>query len=190
MREEESKNLAKHVTEIKLNALLEITKAINHNFSTEQLLEIFKDVLKTKLEIGKLVLYSNKDKGWECILKYGIEEGHDDIDIEADLLSMQEIGPIDFTESSLNKTFDIVVPVLHKSEPLAYVLIGDTEHNVELSPSYKHLDFVQTLTSIIVVAIENKKLAKENIRQAAMKKELELGSEMQTMLFPCPIMIE
>ncbi len=35
-----------------------------------------------------------------------------------------------------------------------------------------------------MVAIENKKLAKETIRQTAMKKELELASEMQSMLFP------
>jgi sigma-B regulation protein RsbU (phosphoserine phosphatase) len=43
---------------------------------------------------------------------------------------------------------------------------------------------VQTLTSIIVVAIENKKLARDTVRQAAMRKELELASEMQSMLFP------
>ncbi len=80
--------------------------------------------------------------------------------------------------------FDIVIPVFHKSQPLAYVLIGDYEKKIELSPSLKHLDFVQTLTSIIVVAIENKKLAKENLRQAGMKQELQLASEMQSMLFP------
>ena len=67
---------------------------------------------------------------------------------------------------------------------MAYVLIGDLEDKVEVSPAIKHLPFVQTLTSIIVVAIENKKLARDTIRQAAMRKELELASEMQSMLFP------
>lgn len=187
MTKEENKGLAKEITDIKLNSLLEITKAINHNFSTKQLLEIFEDVLKSKLKIEKLVLFSNIKDQWDCILRYGVEEEYDTIDVERDLLSMQEIGPIDFSESSLNKVFDIVVPVFHKSEPLAYALIGDSEHNVELGPSYKHLDFIQTLTSIIVVAIQNKKLAKENIRQAGMQKELELGSEMQNMLFPASL---
>ncbi len=169
--------------DIKLNSLLEITKAINHNFSTEQLLQILENVLKNQLNIGKLVLFSN-DNGWKCILKYGVGEEYNDINVERDLLPITEIGTINFSKKKLNKSFEIVIPVFHKSQPLAYVLIGDLEDKVEVSPAIKHLPFVQTLTSIIVFAIENKKLAKDNIRQAAMKKELELASEMQSMLFP------
>jgi phosphoserine phosphatase RsbU/P len=172
MSSKANKNIDSEISDIKLNSLLEITKAINNNFSVDQLLEIFKEV------------FSHDIKGWKCILKYGVKGDCEIIDVEKDLLTKHEIGPIKFTDPSINNVFDIVIPVFHKKQPLAYVLIGDSEHKIELSPSYKHLDFVQTLTSIIVVAIENKKLAKENIRQAGMKKELELASEMQTMLFP------
>ncbi|HEX8514735.1 MAG TPA: PP2C family protein-serine/threonine phosphatase [Bacteroidia bacterium] len=180
-----NKNLSKRIKDIKLNSLLEITKAINNNFSTEQLLELFEDVLENQLNIGKLVLFSNEnEKGWRCILKYGVGTEYNEINVERDLLPIKEIGTIDFSKKVLNKSFEIVVPVYHKSQPLAYVLIGDLEDKVEVSPAIKHLPFVQTLTSIIVVAIENKKLAKENIRQAAMRRELELASEMQSMLFP------
>jgi sigma-B regulation protein RsbU (phosphoserine phosphatase) len=178
-----NRNISKRTKDIKLNSLLEITKAINHNFSTEQLLQIFENVLENQLNIGKLVLFSN-DNGWKCILKYGVGDEYNDINVERDLLPIHEIGTINFSKKRLNKSFEIVIPVFHKSQPLAYVLIGDLEDKVEVSPAIKHLPFVQTLASIIVVAIENKKLAKENIRQAAMKKELELASEMQSMLFP------
>lgn len=179
-----NKNLSKRIKDIKLNSLLEITKAINHNFSTEQLLELFEDVLENQLNIGKLVLFSNEASGWRCILKYGVGQEYNDISVERDLLPITEIGTINFGKKQLNKAFEIVVPVFHKSQPLAYVLIGDLEDKVEVSPAIKHLPFVQTLTSIIVVAIENKKLAKDNIKQAAMRRELELASEMQSMLFP------
>ncbi|MCW3102882.1 MAG: hypothetical protein JWO09_1322 [Bacteroidetes bacterium] len=180
-----NKNLSKRIKDIKLNSLLEITKAINNNFSTEQLLQIFEDVLENQLSIGKLVLFSNEnEKGWRCILKYGVGAEYNEINVERDLLPITEIGTINFSKKQLNKAFEIVVPVYHKSQPLAYVLIGDLEDKVEVSPAIKHLPFVQTLTSIIVVAIENKKLAKENIRQAALRRELELASEMQSMLFP------
>lgn len=180
-----NKNLSKRIKDIKLNSLLEITKAINNNFSTEQLLQIFEDVLENQLNIGKLVLFSNEnEKGWKCILKYGVGEEYNNINVERDLLPIKEIGTVNFSKKALNKAFEIVIPVYHKTQPLAYVLIGDLEDKVEVSPAIKHLPFVQTLTSIIVVAIENKKLAKENIRQAAMRKELELASEMQSMLFP------
>ncbi len=179
-----NKNLSKRVKDIKLNSLLEITKAINHNFSTERLLEIFEEVLEKQLNIGKLVLFSNENDAWKCILKYGVGDEYNDINVERDLLSITEIGTINFSQKRLNKAFEIVIPVFHKSQPLAYVLIGDLEDKVEVSPAIKHLPFVQTLTSIIVVAIENKKLARDTIRQAAMRKELELASEMQSMLFP------
>ena len=53
-----------------------------------------------------------------------------------------------------------------------------------VSPIIKHLPFVQTLTNIIAVAIENKNLVNESLRQEGMKKELELASEMQAMLLP------
>ncbi len=179
-----NKNLSKRVKDIKLNSLLEITKAINNNFSTEQLLEIFVEVLEKQLNIGKLVLFSNEHDSWKCVLKYGVGDEYNDIDVERDLLSITEIGTINFSQKRLSKAFEIVIPVFHKSQPLAYVLIGDLEDKVEVSPAIKHLPFVQTLTSIIVVAIENKKLARDTIRQAAMRKELELASEMQSMLFP------
>ena len=179
-----NKNQSKRVKDIKLNSLLEITKAINNNFSTEQLLEIFEEVLEKQLNIGKLVLFSNEHDSWKCILKYGVGEEYNDINVECDLLSITEIGTINFSQKRLSKAFEIVIPVFHKSHPLAYVLIGDLEDKVEVSPAIKHLPFVQTLTSIIVVAIENKKLARDTIRQAAMRKELELASEMQSMLFP------
>ncbi len=178
-----NRNLSKNIRDIKLNSLLEITKAINRNSSIEQLLQIFKEVLETQLNIGKLVLFSNEN-GWKCILKYGVGDEYNDINVERDLLPITEIATINFSEKRLNKAFEIVIPVFHKSHPLAYILIGDLEDRVEVSPAIKHLPFVQTLTSIIVVSIENKKLAKDTIRQAAMRKELELASEMQSMLFP------
>src|SRR6185436_3418751 len=80
---------------------------------------------------------------------------------------------------------EVVIPVFHKDQPLAYALVGDIdEEQLGIGASVKHLNFIQTLTNILVVAIENKRLAKEGIRQAEMKKEMEVASQMQHMLFP------
>ena len=124
MSSQMNRNLSKRIKDIKLNSLLEITKAINHNHSTEQLLEIFENVIKTELNIGKLVLFSNEN-GWKCILKYGVGDEYNDINVENDLLPITEIGTTNFSQTTLNRTFEIVIPVFHKTEPLAYVLIGD-----------------------------------------------------------------
>jgi sigma-B regulation protein RsbU (phosphoserine phosphatase) len=169
---------------LKLNALLEITKAINNNISTSQLLDLYQDILENRLEVGKLVLFSF-DQDWKCVLNYGNDEQFNHLIFEEELLEIKEIGSITFNKGELSKSFEIVIPVFHKNVPLAYVLLGDVnQHKLELSAAIKHLPFVQTLTNVIVVSIENKKLYKENIHQAQIKKELELAQSMQQMLFP------
>jgi phosphoserine phosphatase RsbU/P len=174
----------KHIQDLKLNALLEVTKAINTNASTSSLLDLYQDILENRLGVGKLVLFSY-DHEWTCILKYGIGEEFNHIKFEPELLNITEIETITFSNGELSKSFEIVIPVYHKQTPLAYVLLGDVnQEKLELSAAIKHLPFVQTLTNIIVVAIENKKLFKENIQRAQIKKELELAQNMQKLLFP------
>lgn len=187
MAEETKKTQQKIIQGLKLNALLEVTKAINNNFTTSKLLDLYQDILENRLGVGKLVLFSF-DSEWKCILKYGISEEFNHIDFDPDLLNIQEIETIGFNKGELSKSFEIVIPVFHKKTPLAYVLLGDVnQEKLELSAAIKHLPYVQTLTNIIIVAIENKKLFKENIHRATIEKELELAKSMQQMLFPADL---
>lgn len=164
--------------------MLEITKAINNNISTPQLLDLYQDILENRLGVGKLVLFSF-DGEWKCILKYGVDAGFNHVAFEEQLLDIHEIQTITFHKGELSKSFEIVIPVSHKATPLAFVLLGDVHQDkLELSAAIKHLPFIQTLTNIIIVSIENKKLYKENIQRAQLKKELELAQSMQQMLFP------
>jgi sigma-B regulation protein RsbU (phosphoserine phosphatase) len=183
--EAESKRMPR-IKEFKLNALLEVTKAINSNVSTKNLLDIFENIIRQKLGIGKLVLFSHDGMMWKCLLSIGVDEEVSNINVEKEFKKFKEISTIDIdsTKGSLHKSFEIVIPVYHKDQPLAYVLIGDLNDDEGMSASIKHLPFVQTLTNLIIVAIENKKLAKENLRRAAMHRELELAWEVQRMLFP------
>ncbi len=172
------------VKELKLNALLEMTKAINNNLSTSQLLDIYQDVLENRLKVGKLVLFSH-DQEWTCILKYGVDSSYNHLVFEPELLEIKEIESITFSKGNLSKRFEIVVPVYHKQTPLAFVLLGDiNDDKIEMSSAIKHLPFIQTLTNVMIVAIENKKLYKSSIQKATIQKELELAQGMQKMLFP------
>jgi phosphoserine phosphatase RsbU/P len=177
----------KDIKDIKLSSLLEITQSINANLHTDQLLQRFEHILLNHLNIGKVVLFGY-DGRWHCLLRYGVSrEYSQSIDIDRDLIHIKEISTITFEKKSLNESFEIVIPIYHKTQALAFLLIGDLEDKLEVSPAIKHLPFIQTLANIIVVAIENKKLYKETIRQAAIDKELELASEMQAMLFPAEL---
>jgi len=172
------------VKDVKLTALLVMTKAINNNLSTSQLLDIYQDILENQLKVGKLVLFSY-DTDWTCILKYGVDQSFNHLKFEPELLDIKEIETITFSNGQLSKSFEIVIPVYHKSVPLAFVLLGDIdEKKLEVSAAIKHLPFIQTLTNVMVVAIENKKLYKESLQRVAIQKELELAQNMQRLLFP------
>src|SRR4051812_35539259 len=155
-----------------------MTKAINNNVSTAQLLDIYQEILENKLQVGKLVLF-NFDTEWKCILKYGVDEHFNHLVFEEELLGISEIETISYSKGNLSKRFEIVIPVYHKKTPLAFVLLGDIdEKKLEMSSAIKHLPFIQTLTNIMIVAIENKKLSKQSIQRAAIQKELELAKGM------------
>lgn len=173
------------IKDLKLNILLETTKAINNNASTEDLLENFEAFLRDNLKIEKLLLYSY-DSEWNCVLQYGVLPAElERIDPKRDLSGFSEITFTMALEQPHLKPFDVIIPVTHKSEPLAFLLIGDLyDDEIAVSPTIRHLPFIQTLTNIIAVAIENKRLAKERVRQEVMRKELELASQMQNFLFP------
>lgn len=178
------KSKSSAVKDVKLSALLEMTKAINNNLSTSQLLDIYQEILENRLSVGKLVLFSY-DTEWTCILKYGIGEDFNHIQFEEELLNIKEIETISYSNGNLSKRFEIVIPVYHKQTPLAFVLLGDIdEKKLEMSSAIKHLPFIQTLTNVMIVAVENKKLYKQAIQKAAIQKELELAKGMQNLLFP------
>jgi len=170
--------------EFKLQSLLDITKGINENYSVHKLLQIYEFILRDQLGITKLMLF-NKDVKWKCILKYGVRNKSRDIDVSLDLEHVKEITVIESSSKNSLNSFDVVIPVFHKEQPLAYLLIGDlNEQAIKISPTIKHMPFIQTLTNIIVVAIENKRFAKESLQQERVKRELEVASEMQKLLFP------
>ncbi|QQS52429.1 MAG: SpoIIE family protein phosphatase [Bacteroidota bacterium] len=173
-------------TTFKLRALLNITLAINENLTRNELLQRYEDMLHRDLNIGKLLLFKLEDT-WKCILNKGYDDAFvAQIDAEKDLLQYEEIS-FDWRSSDqkVQDTYDIVVPVQHKGVPIAFVIIGDVDEDTEgVSPIIKHLNFIQTLSNIIIVAIENIRLFNESLRQEAMRKELELASKMQSMLIP------
>ncbi|MEO9257777.1 MAG: PP2C family protein-serine/threonine phosphatase [Crocinitomicaceae bacterium] len=170
--------------ELKLNSLLEITNSINTNESVEQLMRIYEFILREQLGFSKFIL-CHVQKEWDILLKVGYKGRLKELNIAKDLLRFEEITVIESSHMEVLNEFDVVVPVHHKGKPLAYLLIGNIkDEHLKLNDTLNNVDFLQTLTNIIVVAIENKRMANEGLKQARLKKELEVASEMQKLLFP------
>ena len=174
--------------EFKINSLLDITTAINSNKSVAEILNIYNYILSEQLGIRKFILF-NHQYSWQILDKMGIKGKAKDIDVEADFLKFTEITVIESSHKKSLDKFDVVIPVYHKDTPLAFLVLGGIKDQLlsKDQRSFINLNFIQTLTNIIVVAIENKRMATESIKQESVKKELEIASEMQRLLFPAEL---
>jgi phosphoserine phosphatase RsbU/P len=170
--------------ELELNALLEITQAINSNVPEESLYKIFNFTLRSNLNISKLGLFAF-DELWGCKVHFGTKKNFSKIKLDSRFEMIKRIhklsefdGECDFHE------FDMVIPVAHKAKTLALVFIGGIDHLATEHDREEMIKFIQALSNIIVVAIENKKLARKELQQEAYRKEIEIASDVQRFLFP------
>ncbi|GAA0876416.1 hypothetical protein GCM10009118_28260 [Wandonia haliotis] len=171
-------------SDLKLYSLLELTTAINANESVDQLLRIYEFIVREQLGLSKFILIVNHN-GWDIMLKVGYKGRLKDLTIESDLGRFDEITVIESSHIASLNEFDVIIPVAHKNQKLAFLLVGEVkDHAMRLKETVDDMNFLQTLTNIIVVAIENKRMANEGVKQAKLKKELEVASETQKLLFP------
>ncbi len=172
----------------KLNALLGMAQAISAELKTEEILDRFRVILNDDLGIDRILLFKKEETSWELLLNSNCPlSAVEQIVVERDLLPFQEITFVGAAENPALLELDIIIPVIQNNVPVGYVLIGDTnEYEKGVSATIRHLNFVQTLSIIIFVAIENLRLFHKSLHQEAMRKELELASKMQNMLIPSP----
>jgi len=170
------------ILKFKLDSLLDVTLSINANLPTEELLSKYESILRNNLGIGKIMIFK-RSVTWECLMNAGFPKHLESIDVESRLLGFDGIT---YVSADMNfEGVDIIVPVFNNNVHLAFLFIGDIEEEGEgMSPVLKHLNFIQTISSIIIVAVENIRLHKESLRQEAFKKEMELAARMQKMLIP------
>lgn len=170
--------------EFQLKALLDVTKAINNTEDRSSLLKLYERIIRDDLGITRLLLFERTTR-WERIIAFGNNLDDASYDIERAFGTFSEIQVIGSENVGNLGSFDVAVPVYHQGKPLAFLLIGDIdEEEQRMSPTVKHLNFIQTLTNLIVVALENRRLAAQALATARAKRELELAAEMQSMLVP------
>jgi phosphoserine phosphatase RsbU/P len=171
---------------LQINRLLDITQAINNNVKAKELFEMYRAFLNWELTVNKLALFIKEEQTWECVVFMGIEEELVKINVEKTFSGYNRV-------SNLNKgnlppildEFEVIIPVLHKDIPIAYALIGGFKKDKETS---NQVQMATTMTNIIAVAIENKRLFNQQFEQGKLqersKQEMLLAIEMQQSLVP------
>lgn len=171
--------------QLEIDTLLQITKAINTNEPVHVLFKLFEQTLYKQLGIERFLLFSRSSE-WNMNLNFGNGINAEKISIEKDLLPFKKLTFLDELNGSKPlyfKEYDILIPVYHKDDPLAFLLISNPRVE-SYEPLEDKIKFTQTITNILIVAIENKRLFKKEVEQKAFEKELEVAAQMQSMLIP------
>jgi len=166
-----------YLKKMEVNSLLEITQAINENLDENALFRIYDFTVRANLNVGKLALFV-WDDSWKCRANFGGNNDFSDIDLPTGILKIKEEDQGPF-ESPFDE-FEVLIPIKHKSNVLAYVFASTSDSSEEKI----NITFLQALSNLIIVAVENQRLTLQQIRQEAFRRELEIAKEVQKLLFP------
>ncbi len=170
-----------------LNALLEVTQAINKSATTAVLLDMLEVILKDYLQVGKFRFMAEVENRFKCVSYYGGEFEQHRVLLKACKGLGRFKGPVlvNLHENEILSNYDYFIPVFQKNKLLAFALIGDFKTTPQMLGN--DLNFIQTLSNVIVVALENKKLFRKRIEAERFQREMELAGDVQQMLIPITI---
>lgn len=170
------------IKQLQVSALLEVTQAINNSLSSDKLFRIYEFILRAQISVKRLVVYL-QDVTLNCICQYGLDPDFNPDVLTEEIISYNRLTFFDEAPNAALKDFDLIIPVYHKDKPLAFALLGepDVDENETLDEKIK---FIRTITNIIVVAVENKRLFAQQLEQEKLKRELELAADVQSLLIP------
>lgn len=166
--------------EMALSSLLEVTQAINNNIAEDFLYRIYNFTLRGNLSISRMALWVNDFGIWNCKTYIGVKpQMNEEIFTELLESSIKEVTFLaDNPLQSFFPDFELLIPIYHKGNPLAFVFASGV-NGAEVDA-----DFIRTLTNILIVAIENKKLAQKQLEQEVFRKELDIAAKVQQRLCP------
>ncbi|MBL7828053.1 MAG: SpoIIE family protein phosphatase [Saprospiraceae bacterium] len=167
--------------QLQINSLLTITQAINENVPADDLFRMYGAFLRFEMAIRKMALFFREGPTWECKTSSGVDEILLQTDINSDLDRFRSTQGLNDAEHPVFREFDLVIPVMHKNTAIAYAFLGGFRDEDDV---YSKVQFVTTITNIIAVAIENKRLFKTQVQQQIVNREVELAAEIQQALVP------
>jgi sigma-B regulation protein RsbU (phosphoserine phosphatase) len=176
-----------HIAQLELQSLLEVTQAINQNLPEANLYKIFRFTLLANLYIEQIALYAPDAEGnWENKILSGPPDPSDIVHLQP-FLDCKKIKELK-DPSIFSAHYQYVIPVPHKDSLLALVFLRLNSGKTQKAEAKEALRFVQLLANVLMVAIENKKLVRQQIaretRREALRKELEIARLVQNNLFP------
>jgi len=166
--------------QVQLDAVLQLTQAVNYNFSNAALMEIYGYLLTHELKADRFLLYM-EEEGWKRYVSKGMQsdtypENPFQFEGQERCIAVKAEWQSDFPG------LEWLIPVVYKQRPLAYLLLGNFEWDNDTRKNL--LQYLQAVTNILAVANENRRLIQQQMQQQKIQQELSLAAQMQGLLIP------
>jgi sigma-B regulation protein RsbU (phosphoserine phosphatase) len=171
-----------HARKRQIDSLLKLTRAINSNSKEVELFDLFRTLMEEQMGVSKLTLFYKREI-WINTFHFG------DCPILNSDIVLQELQYhkqiVDLSENAIIglEEYSFLIPILHKEQALAFLLIDPIIPSMYGTRDEK-LHFTETLANIIITAIENKRLFKQQLQQAGLREQLHLAGQLQSQLVP------
>lgn len=177
--------LAKSVLSIhknKIDALFLMTESVNKNFNASAIISLFENNIKNLMKVKSYTLLVKSTK-WHVMLNEGIKVDLENIDIEEELGQITKIKNAKYLKNKTLREFEYAIPVLHKNEYLALLLLDDIRIMYIDCTKEDKLRFIETLLNLTIISLENKKLFNK-LKIENSNEDLILAAEVQAELIP------
>jgi phosphoserine phosphatase RsbU/P len=164
--------------QIEFQAVLDLTIAINKNNPEFGLYLILEDYLLEKLGIGHFSLYFREEINYGKVISGWKEISNLENQVQVSLLtnSLPDLA-------RLNPHVEHVIP-FHFDGSLGGIILCAQPFFFPSPYDVEAIALLQTMVSLMLMAMENQKLLAYRIRQEALRKEVEIARQVQQMLFP------
>lgn len=110
--------------QLQITSLLNITQAINENLPQEELFSMYKSFLTWELSIEKLALYIRDDQNWQLVITHQVDLTTDLEKLPQLFIKYNRLHTIKKDDDPNLQSFEFIIPVYHKTDPIAYSLIS------------------------------------------------------------------
>ncbi|MEM6261188.1 MAG: PP2C family protein-serine/threonine phosphatase [Bacteroidota bacterium] len=162
---------------LEADSLLDVLRTINMaDLTIDKLCRIARNVLRAQLGVKKMLFIYLAEENWLTGIQSGLTLPKSDQARALMTITRTSAAPSVLVETGA----EYVIPITSRGEPKAFFVVADfADTEVERE---NDLIFIETLGNILYVAIENKLLFQEKVRQEYLKKELEVAETIQQQL--------
>ena len=166
---------------LEADAMLDVLRTINLNdTSAEQLSVIARNVLRAQLGVRKVTFYYEFEGQWREGMRLGFSEFPVQALEELILYTKTTRITAGIAPNLHELGAEYVVPILNRDAPSAFFVVAEfADSEME---AQNDLIFIETLGNIMNVAIRNRQLINERLREESLRRELEVAETIQKQL--------